>query len=574
MRTSKPGVTESVVRRIAEKRQIQEVVAMLEALASLPPCRIGFVGEWNAGKSSVINAFVGRRLLPAMDVPTTRAITEIEVGEALEHPSYFEMRDSVEIPIGAADFGEIATGRRAGTVLVRVPPGSALPVGLRLVDTPGLDSLDAVDADFTCGYLPFLDGFVLCHDLMRGELFRSELGFLARPEVRALRAGMLVVLTRADASGKTELEEKVRAIAMQLKGQGLDADRVVAVSTTQVLDATPPAFEHLSELQARFETYFVRNRAALLEARRESEVRAAGHVLALALRERRQAFALDDSQFSVRETAVNAEIRRLDDARADARARLETWSSELHAALRTSANSVLPNFKNARSDVELQAAGQRLAALLGAEIDVWVARYGAGLIMAPALQGIGGLTARLEQLGTWVDRGVTIVTMVATAVVSAGASLGANAAEGAGGGAVKVAGDLAVKRGATAVARAGWLAKGARFLGTVIKEVNPLEHAGAVVRHVLVGREVERTLPEIAREAAELARRTVEDHLQREVFGAAERDLSVQRAALAQVTVDRAHAIETVVQDRVALDNDLAALEQALLPLSGVRESE
>ncbi|EDP73730.1 dynamin family protein, partial [Hydrogenivirga sp. 128-5-R1-1] len=55
---------------------------------------IAFLGEFSSGKSSLINALLGKKILPAMDEPTTAAIVEVQSGKELR--AFIELLDSNE----------------------------------------------------------------------------------------------------------------------------------------------------------------------------------------------------------------------------------------------------------------------------------------------------------------------------------------------------------------------------------------------------------------------------------------------------------------------------------------------
>lgn len=81
--------------------------------------RIGFLGEFSAGKSSLLNALIGDDLLPAMSQPTTGSITRVLVSEEHAEPAYGKLLDDDEIDfVGRAEFDEMATGKQAGEAIL------------------------------------------------------------------------------------------------------------------------------------------------------------------------------------------------------------------------------------------------------------------------------------------------------------------------------------------------------------------------------------------------------------------------------------------------------------------------
>ncbi len=137
------GDLEQLLRGVVERL---ESPVMAERFASLRPgvkVQVGFVGEWNSGKSTLINAMLGRKVLPAMPTPTTGSITEIEPHSQVGELRFVEFgSEGEESVIDALAFSEYATGQRIGKVRVQVPCQGLFAEGYRFIDTPGLQSLN------------------------------------------------------------------------------------------------------------------------------------------------------------------------------------------------------------------------------------------------------------------------------------------------------------------------------------------------------------------------------------------------------------------------------------------------
>jgi len=169
--------------------------------------KIGFLGEFNSGKSSLVNALLGKEILPAMERPTTKNIITIVPDSSVDVPKFYEEKDNKIIPIEPLDFQEIALGRKEGSALVKVPPSEYLPEGFQIIDTPGIASLEKMDIEITLGYLPELDAAVVCQDITFGTIPKSVLDFLRRPEIRVIADKLIFALTKADRILPTETEK-------------------------------------------------------------------------------------------------------------------------------------------------------------------------------------------------------------------------------------------------------------------------------------------------------------------------------------------------------------------------------
>jgi GTP-binding protein EngB required for normal cell division len=185
----------------AELLGVAEVADLAaEAAGRLAALRleVAVVGEFKRGKSSLINALVGREVLPVGVLPLTAAPTVLEDGEE---------GLVVEFADGRQEHHRL--DRLAGFVAEESNPGNALGVarviarlhtplldaGVRLVDTPGVGSVHEHNTRSTDAYLPSLDAAVLVTSA-DPPISKAERGFLERVLEHAVR--LFVVLNKAD----------------------------------------------------------------------------------------------------------------------------------------------------------------------------------------------------------------------------------------------------------------------------------------------------------------------------------------------------------------------------------------
>ena len=138
-----------------------------------PLYTIAFVGAFNAGKSSLVNALLGRSLLAEGVLPTTAVVTEVIHGTD-ESFDIHRADGSTQIGRPLSELASVSTsGEAISRVVVRVD-SPILAAGVRFVDTPGVQSVFDQHDQITFGYLPVADAVVLCmpasHPLSRRDL--------------------------------------------------------------------------------------------------------------------------------------------------------------------------------------------------------------------------------------------------------------------------------------------------------------------------------------------------------------------------------------------------------------------
>lgn len=165
-------------------------------------------GEFNRGKSSVINALLGAAVLPVAVIPLTSVLTVIRHGERDRATVHFRGGEPIDIaPDEMAAFvterGNPGNGK--GVEFVNVEhPSPWLGAGIWLVDTPGIGSVHQHNSDVTYRYLPQADAvlFVVSVDQPLG---RAELDFLL--DIRRHAGKVLCLLNKADQVTADELRE-------------------------------------------------------------------------------------------------------------------------------------------------------------------------------------------------------------------------------------------------------------------------------------------------------------------------------------------------------------------------------
>jgi GTPase SAR1 family protein len=553
---------------VAHRHHFEEIQEDLQGIDGRVVLNVGFLGEFSSGKSTLINALLDKKVLPAMVKPTTGAIIELEPRDDLEQMQRFERGADGELTeLSASDFSDLALGKRDGTGVLVVRSSDILREGYRVIDTPGLASLEATHTDITFGYLPFLDGAVICVSLERGGIPKSVFDFLARPEVRPLARHFIFALTFADQkdeeSAQRILAEVVSQVADFAQVNGLDlpepARRVVPVSAQKALDGEG-AFT-LDAFKQAFDTYFLRAKENLHAERVSKELTTLGGRLAELLDDRLQNFKLSVDEYKEKEQAIKQDEVRLNQSRKAEESRLENSCSELRSQLQQLNGRYKDLFSNS-SQEQLDELTQRYTAELTACVELNVSRFCEGV-------SLPGLTYAGEQVATRVRRvikhaefGKTISTAIIFAAISGGAGLLGNAAEMGGAGAARVAAARLAAGAAGKAAKAGAVLL--RGIGKVIQQVNPVEYVGDLVAQPFKNQSAESALQDIAESVLTQVRLQLSDVFEREVFRPLEEQCAEVHRSLERVREEKARDLEEQVAAKQQIEEDLRSVRDLL----------
>ncbi len=243
--------------------------------------QLAVVGQFKRGKSTLLNALIGKDLLPVGVAPVTAIPTFVESGPELEFQ--VEFKDG-RTEIGAPEdivslrrslFGAVTEEGNSenirGVARARIrTPSQLLGRGVTLIDTPGVGSTlqhNTVAAEMS---LPACDAalFVVSAD---PPITQAELDYLGR--VRENASHLLVVLNKADLLLASELEAAESFLRRVLTEQAaLDAPEIFVVSARRGLEAKLVEDEiglresGLVDLETRLDELIATERDAILEA--------------------------------------------------------------------------------------------------------------------------------------------------------------------------------------------------------------------------------------------------------------------------------------------------------------------
>jgi len=224
---------------VAREQGLNDIAAEArEASAALASRRfnVAVMGQFKRGKSTLINALLGREILPADVAPITTAITVVEYGSPERVAVRFEDGREEEIGVGQLRLfasEEENPGNRKGVRVVRIElPAPLLASGMRLVDTPGVGSIFESNSEVTRSFLPRVDvaAVVLGSD---PPISGEELG-LVRSAARIV-GSMYFVLNKSDL-----VPERTR----------VKAEAFTRAALRDALGDTPLRFVHASALTA------------------------------------------------------------------------------------------------------------------------------------------------------------------------------------------------------------------------------------------------------------------------------------------------------------------------------------
>jgi small GTP-binding protein len=201
----------------------RETLAALRDRLQTGRLRVLVAGEAKRGKSTLVNALLGREILPTGVTPLTAVATTVTYGtEELARVTFLDGRTAActfaELDDFATERGNPGNRRGVASVAVEVD-APILARGMELVDTPGTGSVHEHNTAAADSALPTMDAavFVLTAD---PPVSASERDLLSR--VASLSVSRFVVLNKADYlddPGLTEALDFTGRVVAQATGE-------------------------------------------------------------------------------------------------------------------------------------------------------------------------------------------------------------------------------------------------------------------------------------------------------------------------------------------------------------------
>jgi GTP-binding protein EngB required for normal cell division len=178
---------------------------------------IAIVGRFKAGKSSFLNHFLGRSLLPVGVVPVTTVVTEIRFGPAEKAKVRFLDGRAEEVSLSeiagyVSERENAENHKRVATIRVELPRLARFP-RLIFIDTPGLESVLAHNTEASLSWLPNV-GLALVAVSVDPPLSQQDIELLKN--LYRCTTNVWILLTKVDLISPEERVEVLDFIRTQL----------------------------------------------------------------------------------------------------------------------------------------------------------------------------------------------------------------------------------------------------------------------------------------------------------------------------------------------------------------------
>lgn len=196
---------------------------------------IGFAGHFSAGKSSMINALSGENLLASSPIPTSANIVKVHKSQEDFAIVYMHHEKPVKFEAGY-DFKTVKELSKNGDLVSQIEIGhsaSTLPLGVTVMDTPGVDSTDDAHRMSTESALHIAD---IVFYTMDYNHVQSELNFQFTKQLMKYNPNVYLIVNMIDKHKENELsfEEFKATVRNSFAAWGVEPKGVFFTSLRQL----------------------------------------------------------------------------------------------------------------------------------------------------------------------------------------------------------------------------------------------------------------------------------------------------------------------------------------------------
>jgi GTP-binding protein EngB required for normal cell division len=276
----------ALASEIAERYQLPSLRPLIEssrALASRDELSVAVIGRFKAGKSSFLNHFLARELLPVGVTPVTAVVSEIGYGET-ERATVHYLDGRTEVVtldrIGAfiAESENPENIKQVSVVKIELPELKSRR-SLRFVDMPGLESALVHNTETALEWLPNV-GLALVAISVDPPLSQQDIALLKT--VYEYTPKVSILLTKVDLINESEREEVINFVRDRLTKTFGSASPIFPYSIRPGYEQLKTGIDEtlLQETLLRFEE----NRNAVLSRKLGTLLRECHDYLTLALK--------------------------------------------------------------------------------------------------------------------------------------------------------------------------------------------------------------------------------------------------------------------------------------------------
>lgn len=263
----------------SEDEKMLPAMRLLHERMENPRSYVTVIGETSSGKSTLINAFLQRKLLKAGAKPTTGTVTWLEYGVSSEDKFYAINKNAQVAEISAVEFGRLSVSPSPQLLRLRAQvPGDKTDFhGLTIFDTPGFNSIIVEHEEVLREFMPESDVIVfsVAHRVGFGQMDQELMTLVSELPTECGEVPVLLVVNRVP----DDVDVKNDSRILEIKSHAEDSLHRSLEDLIVVRSSMPDENGH-STLPNADEVWAKAGKIAFSQERKDSFVKKCNEVLA------------------------------------------------------------------------------------------------------------------------------------------------------------------------------------------------------------------------------------------------------------------------------------------------------
>jgi len=517
--------------------------------------KIGFLGEFSSGKSTLINALLNQKVLPSMDKPTSKSVIEIVAKDNITDLEFYELYDNKKEPITAIEFSKIALEDGDSNAMIYAPSNDFFQDGYMMIDTPGISSLDKSDIDITYGYLPFLDCAVICNHIQKGSLTQSIIDFLLKDEIRPIINNILFVITNSHSKSPVAQKKIKEEIINQLNTvnekhtlgmENIDS-KVILVSAFEAMEGKE-GFS-LDAIKNSFNENFMSKKILLQEERKSKELEKIAEQLLEALKFKKENGSLDMNSLKEKEEELNNTIITLEKEKSELIQSLQIIEAKIEKSIYTIFERYLPQLKRVKNQEQIKVLMNEIEEVLARSISEIISLYFEDILISNEhMIQFSEVEMTIQELLEQINMGKDIGMVILIEILTLGTA-----------GLVGVFGFFLRSTSQMIMNQKG--ENNLKDTANFINQVNPLELIGDRIGSKLIEEQMVSKIELLSQKIAIDIKDELEVKIQKEIFKPLEDKLIQNKKLLNDLYREKSEKLEPSIEVNRRLDDDILELQ-------------
>jgi len=542
------------LEKISNRYKLNNFTEQLSKIDENIELKIGFLGEFSSGKSTLINAILEQKVLPSMDKPTSKTVVAIEARDELTEIEYYRVGEEKLETISAVEFSDIALSSGEDRAMLRVPANEFFQDKYTIVDTPGISSLDESDTDITYGYLPFLDSAVICNHIQKGSLTQSIIDFIKKDEIRPIINNLLFIITNSHLKSPESQESIKQEIITQLENLNKSSElglvdienKVIMVSALEAMEGKEGY--SLDEFKTGFAEIFINRKSTLVQERVNKELIFIAGQLLDALVFKRDNLSLNLDELKDKECHLEKSIDEFIARRERILGELTVLHSKIYELISSIFTEYIPVMVNLKRSEEVGVLIEKMGEEVSLEINRVISEHFEMGNITDKSECFTEVGVLLDKLLQKIDIGKDIGVVVLIEILTFGTA--------------GIAGLLGFFLRSSSEMLANTDGKSnLKYTAEYIKKVNPLESIGDKIGAVIIEKKLTSKLDELSEKISDDIVYEVEEVLRRVVFSMIEEKLESEQNMLNQIYQEKSNKTEEYISLSQELSDDILELQ-------------